>query len=410
MGLSGALHVIHDFFLFKTPSDQAFNNCGIHGDLKPENILYFSNWEGVNNEFGILQIADFGTARYHSDVSVNHVSPHIRRWHPYCSPEVELPWHIDQSVDVWALGCLFLDFVVWFLYDHKGIAEFKESRKLPSLAGNVAGYHFYDLDQRLGRFSMFNPTATLSLAAGVKEARFLFSLLPIPSCFHFQSTNFVLAQWTIKLQNHPAASKFIQDMLKFIPTHMLVLEDRSQAINPIPSSSEAATPASYSSLVNQSGEQGQVNGLSSSSPPFSTMPSPCVPNHGQKNICPQEVLPDIQGFDGRKEESRHPNGIHRHFLHHNGLLSLVGGQRQGRGGTASSKWRRLKSMDLHLKLGELCLDGKPENDKYYSEPCAPEDIPALRQTLRMSHTKVQLSAMSRYVFGRSRGNLIRSLP
>lgn len=168
-GLAEALHIIHDFFMYKRDTDEALRNSGIHGDIKPENILHFTNWSRAQNEFGVLQIADFGTARYHGDITVQHMSPHNRRWHAYCPPEVELPWYTDQSLDVWALGCLFLEFLVWFLYDYQGLVDFKKARQSPSIVANLCGNYFYDLDEKEGRWPLGRSTARLSLATGVRE-------------------------------------------------------------------------------------------------------------------------------------------------------------------------------------------------------------------------------------------------
>jgi serine/threonine protein kinase len=72
----------------------------IHRDIKPENLLISLNGE--------LKLCDFGFAR---QVQGNeHLTDYVAtRW--YRAPELLVGCHYDQSVDMWALGCLMAELV-----------------------------------------------------------------------------------------------------------------------------------------------------------------------------------------------------------------------------------------------------------------------------------------------------------
>lgn len=107
-----------------------------HGDLKPANILWFQG-----GEFGKLKICDWGeaknkqvvTAMRHSKTSAEFGT---RRYEP---PEVEtgvssmLPGQEEKRrsrlYDIWAMGCITLEFIVWLLYGLDGLQRFNKSVK-----------------------------------------------------------------------------------------------------------------------------------------------------------------------------------------------------------------------------------------------------------------------------------------
>ena len=105
-----------------------------HGDLKPENILCFSDPQsdskGVPTSC-ILVIADAGLAK------VNYQATQLRTRATigpkggtlmYEPPEAEVA--IDQPVsrryDVWSMGCISLEFLIWLLYGESGLNSFRE--------------------------------------------------------------------------------------------------------------------------------------------------------------------------------------------------------------------------------------------------------------------------------------------
>ncbi|KAK1723671.1 kinase-like domain-containing protein [Colletotrichum acutatum] len=116
-GLAEGLQKIH-----KSPSDHADHaqEYGIHGDIKPENILLFHS---DSNPFGIMVISDFGYTRFHrrntrSNTPAAGYSPTHR------APELDLEKFISRSYDMWTFGCVFLEFITWYLMGPEGIGEF----------------------------------------------------------------------------------------------------------------------------------------------------------------------------------------------------------------------------------------------------------------------------------------------
>lgn len=164
-GLSTALEMLHDFKPHRTDSDRDSRNKGIHGDIKPQNILLFGKWDGCQEEIGMLQLADFGLTRYHHTQTVNQVAP-IAGLHPYCPPESELQWNTGQSLDVWSLGCLFLEFSVWLVFGCKGRKDFQEARQSTAIQHpNMRKPMFYEIQETKGFLS--NGKLKIKINSGV---------------------------------------------------------------------------------------------------------------------------------------------------------------------------------------------------------------------------------------------------
>ena len=117
-GLSDALCVLHA------------NNIR-HGDLKPENILSFRSKGKGDTLLGTLKLADFGLARRHKAVTQlrdqgTTTMSGTRRYEP---PEVMTEDGLARSrlYDVWAMGCIILELMIWLLYGMEGLAKFSSS-------------------------------------------------------------------------------------------------------------------------------------------------------------------------------------------------------------------------------------------------------------------------------------------
>lgn len=95
-----------------------------HGDLKPENILVFKNATWLGN----LKIADLGLARQHQFAtesrhqvtSTKHATLH------YKAPEAVTNMQEPRSrrYDVWSMGCIILESIIWLLYGSHGLDQF----------------------------------------------------------------------------------------------------------------------------------------------------------------------------------------------------------------------------------------------------------------------------------------------
>jgi serine/threonine protein kinase len=102
-----------------------------HGDLKPANIIFFKE-DGGN----FLVVADVGVSRIHEQPTllrrVGTTTEATTR--SYEAPEVafERPGQPRaRAYDIWSLGCVFLEFAFWLLYDVNAINNFEENRRDP---------------------------------------------------------------------------------------------------------------------------------------------------------------------------------------------------------------------------------------------------------------------------------------
>lgn len=103
------------------------SGTGYHHDIKPQNILLFHELDEEittpSPQRGVLQIADFGVGKLHTQ-PVNGPSKGTKnqRGTPtYAAPESVVkasskePIKISRPYDVWSLGCVMTEVLVWFL-------------------------------------------------------------------------------------------------------------------------------------------------------------------------------------------------------------------------------------------------------------------------------------------------------
>ncbi|KAI1853180.1 hypothetical protein JX265_011461 [Neoarthrinium moseri] len=126
--LAKALELIHEGrsgFPHESSEIEPVPRYGRHGDVKPTNILWFPNNEASEtNDLGSLVLGDFGLARFHRrDSRSNLTSTDIPRSMTYSAPEFSTQGRISRSVDIWALGCVFLEFITWFLEGEQAVTE-----------------------------------------------------------------------------------------------------------------------------------------------------------------------------------------------------------------------------------------------------------------------------------------------
>lgn len=82
-------------------------STGYHHDLKLKNILVFFN--------DILKISDFGTARLKQAVSagVSHKTAELISDPEYAAPDQTMTKKASRPHDIWGLGCIYLEMMVW---------------------------------------------------------------------------------------------------------------------------------------------------------------------------------------------------------------------------------------------------------------------------------------------------------
>ncbi|KAM5365676.1 hypothetical protein ACJA88_012412 [Fusarium oxysporum] len=119
-GLCKALVELHSH---PFPSGGKDANCR-HGDLKPENILAFR--EGGKD---VLRIADLGLAKFHlkstSDRKrAKEYTETVTGTTQYMPPEFHVKGQISRRHDVWSLGCIFLEFIIWIAWGLEGLDKF----------------------------------------------------------------------------------------------------------------------------------------------------------------------------------------------------------------------------------------------------------------------------------------------
>ena len=130
---------------------------GRHGDIKPQNILWYppaSNAESSTPNFGILRLSDFGTAHFSDN---DGISVRDRNDIP-CSTSYQSPEHrlrqgtISLQCDVWALGCVYLEFVCWYFGGYEDLQAFERERKRESGDGSPCFFRI-SCEEKLGKRS-----------------------------------------------------------------------------------------------------------------------------------------------------------------------------------------------------------------------------------------------------------------
>lgn len=124
---------------------------GRHGDLKPENILWYQRPEspGRTAHFGILKITDFGGAHFH-DSDVRPLTERVPKPTTYRSPEFDIDKTCSTMCDIWAMGCIFLEFSTWYHGGPKSVEKFSKRRLAPDsikLRGRCSDTFFTILEQ-----------------------------------------------------------------------------------------------------------------------------------------------------------------------------------------------------------------------------------------------------------------------
>lgn len=163
-----------------------------HGDIKPSNILIFGT--GTEDAIGgSLVLADFGLARIHNRrTQSRQMSDLVFGTVTYEAPEAAQRLGArSRAVDIWSLGCVYLEFLTWFLLGPNGYNEFADKRL-------AADEHGFDTDTFYALYREDNMLTT-TVKPGVVEM------------FH-------------ELHASPQASELIHDLLDIIQLDMLEIE------------------------------------------------------------------------------------------------------------------------------------------------------------------------------------------
>ncbi|KAI3336957.1 kinase-like domain-containing protein [Xylariaceae sp. AK1471] len=208
-GIARGLSFIHNYQpswdKFKLPRQEREMMFGRHGDLKPQNILYFRR-SGALNDMGTLKIADFGLSRFHS----HHTGTRSKNRGLAVSPTYRPPEcdavavrSISRSFDIWTLGCIYLEFVVWLLYGAEGLRAFSEDRlDEDKLAHGSEGHPFFE-----------DTFFSVIRSEGDQVLRLKHSVL----------------QWIDKMHAHPKCTPFAHDILTITLDKLLVPDSMGRA-------------------------------------------------------------------------------------------------------------------------------------------------------------------------------------
>lgn len=122
-GLAAGLAKLHLNSSWPRDRDGKERQLGRHGDIKPHNILWFDHFDGpgcVHEDH--LVVSDFGLSIFHSSTANTELTTanNVGRSPTYRPPEVDLGNDpVQQSYDIWSLGCLYLEFISWYLLGYE---------------------------------------------------------------------------------------------------------------------------------------------------------------------------------------------------------------------------------------------------------------------------------------------------
>ncbi|KAF2440124.1 kinase-like protein [Karstenula rhodostoma CBS 690.94] len=150
LGITDALSNVHDTQRFGRNADTLLmppdtRTHGRHGDIKPENILWFEdNSVGTEGRSpGILKLADFGLADFHSKFSKSGANAKGVTG-TYQAPEFDVVGVVSQKYDMWSLGCVLMEFIVWYVDGWDGVDSFSKRRSEDTASG-IRMDNFYDV-------------------------------------------------------------------------------------------------------------------------------------------------------------------------------------------------------------------------------------------------------------------------
>ena len=134
-GIADAVKHIHDLTIQKTPGPSLSlvapasgdRKTAWHHDLKPENLLLFlDNCTGR----GMIRISDWGSGKvseYRHTSSYHTRSPNGTV--TYEPPEAVSDGGVSRPYDLWSLGCVCLELLIWATFGREEAKRFSSDRK-----------------------------------------------------------------------------------------------------------------------------------------------------------------------------------------------------------------------------------------------------------------------------------------
>ncbi|KAJ2897376.1 HET-domain-containing protein [Zalerion maritima] len=140
VGIADAIKCLHH------PENNTGVSCGRHGDLKSENILCFASNEASPGEIPKdvqLVVADAGHPRFTKRLRSCGGNQRRHQLGQKCiaPAEAETPAVEPRSrrYDIWSLGCLFFESLIWILYGSDRLEEFHVAVETGGTSGTYYG-------------------------------------------------------------------------------------------------------------------------------------------------------------------------------------------------------------------------------------------------------------------------------
>ncbi|KAL5415622.1 hypothetical protein PMIN03_002583 [Paraphaeosphaeria minitans] len=143
-GVASALKVVHNpQGMLNVPNANTLRTGYIH-DIKPENILVFI----YKGKVCVLRLSDFSCAKVVEIVAtISGKRDSYKTGSKPGTPTYRAP-EISENVssrpyDMWSLGCVFLELLVWYLEGYKALKMFRESREGSVIPNGMIDEGFY---------------------------------------------------------------------------------------------------------------------------------------------------------------------------------------------------------------------------------------------------------------------------
>ena len=132
-GMAEAVKRIHDLSYTEAQTTSLMVNTSApgerrtawHHDIKPENILYFHD---SYSNCGMFRISDWGCGKVNTYRTRSYNTKSPIGTITYEPPEYTYQGKTSRPYDVWSLGCVFLEILVWAVFGSKAVESFSDQR------------------------------------------------------------------------------------------------------------------------------------------------------------------------------------------------------------------------------------------------------------------------------------------
>jgi serine/threonine protein kinase len=141
-GLAGALRVVHtqeedsthtssDNVIGYQKAPKGRSRSGYIHDIKPDNILVFLYVGSIY----WFRLSDFSCAKvveFVESISGEHMNSHLttsKSGTPDFRPPESMKGQTSRPYDLWSLGCVYLELIVWFLQGYPSLETFRANRR-----------------------------------------------------------------------------------------------------------------------------------------------------------------------------------------------------------------------------------------------------------------------------------------